>query len=52
MFAYPFNFNGDVPYTNITLNTVLNYQQLLGDSVVQIKDVMDTRKGRFCYRYA
>lgn len=53
MFAYPFDFNGDVPYTNITLNTALNYWELLGNSkTVPIKDVMDIRSGRFCYDYA
>ncbi|KAK1772866.1 hypothetical protein QBC33DRAFT_584298 [Phialemonium atrogriseum] len=52
MFAYPYNFNGDIPYKNITLDTVLNYRELLPTSrPVKIKDVMDTESGRFCYKY-
>jgi tyrosinase len=55
MWAYPFNFFGDVPYTNITLDTELDFQGLLGsrpaDRFVKIKDVMDVRGGRFCVSY-
>lgn len=39
-FAYPFNFFGDIPYKNVTLNTPLNYPNF--GSSIQIKDVMDT----------
>ncbi|KAJ9144979.1 Tyrosinase [Pleurostoma richardsiae] len=54
MWAYPFNFFGDVPYTNITLNTQLDFWELLtsGQRYVKIADVMDIRNGSFCYDYA
>ena len=54
MWAYPFNFFGDVPYTNITLNTWLDFWELLpsGERYVKIADVMDIRGGSFCYDYA
>lgn len=52
MFGYPFDFMGDIPYTNITLNTELNFRELFGTSdTVKIADVMNTRSGRFCYKY-
>ena len=54
MYAYPFDFFGDVPYENITLDTSLDYRELLpsGQRYVKIRDVMDTRGKSFCYTYA
>lgn len=47
--AYPFNFFGDVPYQNITVETPLHYGAL-ADSIT-VADVMDTEGGLLCYRY-
>ncbi|KAF4833141.1 N-acetyl-6-hydroxytryptophan oxidase ivoB [Colletotrichum siamense] len=49
MFAYPFNFFGDVPYENITLQYPLSFPNFGKDMVVS--DVMDIRGGPFCYEY-
>ncbi|CAI4211702.1 unnamed protein product [Parascedosporium putredinis] len=55
MWAYPFNFFGDVPYTNITLETLLDFKGLLGsssaDRYVKIKDVMDSQGPNLCVFY-
>ena len=55
MFAYPWDFFGPVPYTNITLNTLLDFKGLLGpkptDRYVEIKDVMDIAGPRLCVSY-
>lgn len=49
MFAYPFNFFGDIPYTNITLDYSMQYLNF-GDDVV-IHDVMDIYADSLCYEY-
>ncbi|TVY82856.1 Tyrosinase ustQ [Lachnellula suecica] len=49
MFAYPFNFFGDIPYTNITLDYPLHYDNF-GDDV-KISDIMDTAADNLCYQY-
>ncbi|KAK1728693.1 hypothetical protein CaCOL14_000109 [Colletotrichum acutatum] len=49
MFAYPFNFFGDVPYENITLQYLLKYPNFGQD--IPISDVMDIHGGPFCYEY-
>lgn len=49
MFAYPFNFFGDVPYQNITIDQPIEYPGF-GDSLT-IRDVMDTTSGKLCYVY-
>ncbi|KAH6653182.1 hypothetical protein BKA67DRAFT_647138 [Truncatella angustata] len=50
MFAYPFDFMGAVAYTNITLDTVLEFNGLTDD--VAISTVMDINCAAFCYTYA
>jgi tyrosinase len=50
MWAYPYNYFGDIPYKNITLQTTLNYGLIA--SSVKVADVMDTQGGPFCYTYA
>lgn len=49
MFAYPFNFFGDVPYTNVTLDYEMEYLHF-GDNVL-IRDVMDIHAANLCYTY-
>ncbi|KAL2874973.1 hypothetical protein SGCOL_009816 [Colletotrichum sp. CLE4] len=49
MFAYPFNFFGDVPYENITLQYPLKYPNFGED--IPISGVMDIHGGPFCYEY-
>lgn len=50
MWAYPYNYWGDIPYTNITLDFTLAYPGLV--SSVTIRDVMDITTGQLCYTYA
>jgi tyrosinase len=50
MWAYPYNWFGDVPYKNITLDFQLAYGQL--GATVNISQVMDTTSGVLCYTYA
>ncbi|KAF9870944.1 hypothetical protein CkaCkLH20_11616 [Colletotrichum karsti] len=49
MFAYPFNFFGDVPYENITLQFPLSFPMFGRDMLVS--EMMDIRGGPFCYDY-
>ncbi|KAH6681514.1 hypothetical protein B0J14DRAFT_216635 [Halenospora varia] len=49
MFGYPFNFIGDFPYTNVTLDYKLNYPNFGAN--VTIRDVMDTAADNLCYKY-
>ncbi|KAH8900922.1 Di-copper centre-containing protein [Thozetella sp. PMI_491] len=49
-FAYPFNWFGDIPYKNVTLNTPLQYSLI--DGVSEIADTMDIQGGDYCYTYA
>lgn len=49
-YAYPYNYFGDRPYKNCTLETPLNYGVL--DKGIKIRDTMDTKAGRYCYTYA
>ncbi|KAK0119414.1 hypothetical protein ONS95_010866 [Cadophora gregata] len=39
MWAYPWNYFGDIPYQNITLNTTLSYGPL--SPTINIGQVMD-----------
>jgi tyrosinase len=48
MWAYPFNFMGDKPYTNITLDTTISYGVW---GTYKIRDVMDTASKKLCYKY-
>ncbi|KAH8885499.1 Di-copper centre-containing protein [Thozetella sp. PMI_491] len=50
MWAYPYNYWGDVPYKNITLDFTLQYPNLASN--VTIRDVMDITGGELCYVYA
>ncbi|KAH7305905.1 hypothetical protein B0I35DRAFT_471468 [Stachybotrys elegans] len=47
--AYPFNFFGDIPYSNITTDFALVYSELSASN--KISDLMYTNKGPLCYRY-
>jgi len=49
MFAYPFNFQGDFPYTNVTLDYQLAFPNFGAN--VKIRDVMDTAAPNLCYKY-
>lgn len=49
-FAYPFNFFGDVAYTNVTLSFTLEYKGLMANR--NISEVMDITSGALCYTYA
>ncbi|KAH8900366.1 Di-copper centre-containing protein [Thozetella sp. PMI_491] len=52
MFAYPFDFQGEVAYQNITLDTELDFWELLEDvRYVKISEVMDIYSAKFCYTY-
>jgi tyrosinase len=52
-FAYPFDFLGAREYENITLDTVMDFGELLNDPEegVRVRDVMDTTGRRLCYNY-
>lgn len=47
--AYPYNYFGDIPYENVTLDTPLHFGEV-ADSI-KIADVMDTESEILCYRY-
>jgi tyrosinase len=49
IFAYPFDFFGPIPYTNITLDYELEYEHF--GSNVKIRDVMDIEGHNLCYTY-
>ncbi|KAI6252260.1 hypothetical protein MCOR07_009895 [Pyricularia oryzae] len=49
MFAYPFNFFGDVKYKNITIDHILEYPGFSEPRT--IRDVMDTAGDELCYKY-
>ncbi|GME58660.1 Tyrosinase central domain protein [Neofusicoccum parvum] len=48
-FAYPFDFYGEVPYQNITLDYQMHVGPLSNSSWVRVGDVMDIQKGVLCY---
>ncbi|KAF7561298.1 hypothetical protein G7046_g2846 [Stylonectria norvegica] len=51
-FAYPYNFFGDIPYKNITLDYTMDFSKLIpGKQYIQVKDVMDIQGGELCYTY-
>ncbi|KAK3934312.1 hypothetical protein QBC46DRAFT_359102 [Diplogelasinospora grovesii] len=50
MWAYPYNFFGDIPYNNITLQTPLKYTGVA--STITVSTTMDIQGGPFCYSYA
>ncbi|KAI8633915.1 hypothetical protein F5Y19DRAFT_489347 [Xylariaceae sp. FL1651] len=47
--AYPYNYFGDKPYKNITLDFTMNFGLIGG--TVKVGSVMDTQSGLFCYIY-
>ncbi|KAK7946761.1 uncharacterized protein PG986_011082 [Apiospora aurea] len=47
--AYPYNYFGDIPYKNVTLETPLHFEQIGG--TLKIRDTMDIHSGHFCYDY-
>ncbi|KUJ17276.1 Di-copper centre-containing protein [Mollisia scopiformis] len=49
IFAYPFDFFGEIPYTNITLDYELEYEHF--GSNVRIGDIMDVEAPNLCYTY-
>lgn len=49
MFAFPWDFFGEVPYENITLETELEYKGLMGN--VKISEVMDIHSDNLCVQY-
>ncbi|KAJ0353704.1 hypothetical protein COL154_012038 [Colletotrichum chrysophilum] len=49
IWAYPFNFFGDVAYENITLQYPLSFPNFSGNMTVA--EVMDIQGGPFCYEY-
>ncbi|KAM0808956.1 putative Tyrosinase copper-binding domain-containing protein [Seiridium cardinale] len=49
-FAYPFNFFGDIPYNNVTLNFTMDFGPLMQNR--KISEVMDPQAGALCYTYA
>ncbi|OCL15161.1 Di-copper centre-containing protein [Glonium stellatum] len=51
-FAYPFDFFGEIPYKNITLNYNMFFGNLTpGITWAPIKNVMDISAGPLCYTY-
>lgn len=48
-FAYPFDFFGEIPYKNVTLDYVMNFHALMPSR--RIRDVMDPQAGPFCYTF-
>ncbi|KAH8886964.1 Di-copper centre-containing protein [Thozetella sp. PMI_491] len=48
-FAFPYNYFGDIPYQNVTLDTPLNLGGIGG--TIKIGAVMNTEGGNLCYRY-
>ncbi|CAI0643632.1 unnamed protein product [Colletotrichum noveboracense] len=49
IWAYPFNFFGDVAYENITLQYPMSFPNFSGDMTVA--EMMDIQGGPFCYEY-
>ncbi|ORY55906.1 uncharacterized protein BCR38DRAFT_528749 [Pseudomassariella vexata] len=49
MWAYPYNYNGDIPYKNITLDTLIAFPHVA--ETIPIRDVMDIQGGHLCYTY-
>jgi tyrosinase len=51
-FAYPWNFFGDIPYQNITLDYQMDFVQLLAPGrYIKIREVMDITSPALCYTY-
>ncbi|KAK0610707.1 hypothetical protein B0T17DRAFT_621167 [Bombardia bombarda] len=49
MWAYPYNYFGDIPYRNITLEDDLVYPLMANN--IKIKETMDISAGPLCYKY-
>ena len=51
--AYPYNFFGDIPYTNVTTSFEMDFFSLVpGQRYVKVLDVMNIKSGLLCYDYA
>lgn len=48
--AYPYNYFGDKPYKNITLDYELNLGEIGG--IVKVREVMDILDASLCYDYS
>ncbi|KAK6222866.1 hypothetical protein LQW54_000676 [Pestalotiopsis sp. IQ-011] len=48
-FAYPFDFFGEIPYTNITLDYEMDFSPLGPNR--KVSEVMDPQAGPLCYLY-
>lgn len=52
MFAYPWEFYGEVPYKNITSDFVLDFKGLLGSTkTVKVSDLLDIGSSNLCIQY-
>jgi tyrosinase len=53
MYAYPFDFMGEVAYKNVTLDTEMDFWNLLGSTgrYVKISDMMDIGSSNLGYTY-
>ncbi|KAF4633758.1 hypothetical protein G7Y89_g4358 [Cudoniella acicularis] len=49
IWAYPFDFFGAIPYTNVTLGYELEFEHFSSD--VKIGDVMNIAASNLCYKY-
>jgi tyrosinase len=49
IFAYPFDFFGPIPYTNITLDYELEFEHFGAN--IKIADIMDIQAPNICYIY-
>ncbi|KAF3058630.1 hypothetical protein GL218_05619 [Daldinia childiae] len=48
--AYPYNYFGEKPYTNVTLDFAMNFGDIGG--MVNIREVMDVQDSPFCLEYS
>jgi tyrosinase len=50
MGAYPFNYFGDVPYHNVTLDFVLEYPEMGANVTIrQVMDIFEAPLGPYVY---
>ncbi|KAI1662546.1 Di-copper centre-containing protein [Daldinia decipiens] len=48
--AYPYNYFGEKPYTNVTLDFAMNFGDIGG--MVNIREVMDVQDSPLCFAYS